>query len=120
MTGTIDTGDVALTKTVTPSELSVGDIVTFKDPSRNGELVTHRVARMKRDGDTFAFITKGDANTGRETWSINARGKLGKYVSRIPRAGYALAWFASRHIRIGLLIGGFSILALAALRRIWR
>ena len=119
MAGTIDTGDIAVTKTITAQEAQIGDVVTFKDPSRNGELVTHRVIKMQRDGDTLAFVTKGDVNGGVEKWTINARGKVGRFMFRVPSAGYALSWAGTPAIRFALLISGGLILTIAALRRIW-
>src|SRR5688572_678033 len=64
----IDTGDVVVSRPVHPDQLGPGDVVTFRDPTRSAELVTHRVVEVSRQGDQYAFVTKGDANTATEEW----------------------------------------------------
>jgi signal peptidase I len=115
----IATGDLILTKRLGASSARVGEVITFADPSRARKLVTHRVVRRRRSGRRIAFVTRGDANTGVERWSIAANGTVGRYVGRLPRAGYAVAWFGTPPARLlfgtaaSLLLGAF------ALRRIW-
>lgn len=119
MTPAIETGDVVVTTMVRPSDVAVGDVVTFRDPSREGELVTHRVVKARFEGGSFRFRTRGDANTGSERWSIEADGTLGRLWFTVPKAGYPLAWMGEPRIRAGFLILGASLLGFAAVRRIW-
>jgi signal peptidase I len=77
MAPAIGVGDVVVTRLVDPSDVAVHDVVTFRDSSRSGELVTHRVTRVEERSGRFAFVTKGDANTAVERWSIDADGKVG-------------------------------------------
>lgn len=113
-------GDLVISKRVRPREVSVRDIVTFKDHTRDQELVTHRVIRMKEQRGKVAFVTKGDANGATETWSVDVNGSVGSYVMRVPRAGYFVSAFARPEVRFvcvtlfGLLLGGLTI------RRIWK
>jgi signal peptidase len=115
----IKPGDLAITRLVEPAALRVGDIVTFRDSTREGELVTHRVIQKEALGEKFAFVTGGDANTGRERWSVAAEGTSGRFVIRIPRAGYALAWVGLPAVRATLVGIGALLLAGTALRRVW-
>jgi signal peptidase len=119
MSPTVETGDVVVTRLVNPSAVDAGDIITFQDPSRAGELVTHRVVETRRDGSQISFITQGDANSGQEDWSVGNQGKVGAMAFRIPKAGYALAWFRNPAVRASLLIGAALILSFLGLRRIW-
>ena len=119
MAPAIQTGDVVVTTMVGPSDVAVGDVVTFRDPSREGELVTHRVVKARVEGGSFRFQTRGDANTGSEQWSIEADGKLGRLWFTIPKAGYPLAWMGEPRIRAGFLIVGALLLGFATVRRIW-
>jgi signal peptidase len=119
MAPAIGTGDVAVTTVIGPSDVEIGDVVTFRDPSRSGDLVTHRVVKARSTLGRFRFLTKGDANTGTEQWSIDADGKLGRLWFTIPKAGYALAWAGDPRMRAGLLTAGAVILGFAAIRRIW-
>ena len=120
MSPAIDTGDVAVTKTVEASVLDEGDIVTFSDPTRSKELVTHRVVKIERRDGKLAFTTKGDANTGKEEWAIAPDGSVGKFVFRIPKAGYVMRWAGSGRTRAYTTIGMALGATLIALRKIWK
>jgi signal peptidase I len=119
MSPSIGTADVIVTRVVHPGAVKIGDVVTFRDPSRSEELVTHRVTEMVRRGNTFSFVTRGDANTGVERWSVAADGTVGRYLFRIPKVGYVLGWVAVPLIRSALMVGAALFLGTAALRRIW-
>lgn len=120
MTPTIETGDVAVTRTVKASTIEVGQIVTFSDPSRQGDLVTHRVVDIQRqDNGKLAFTTKGDANKGKEEWLIAPNGAVGEFQFRIPRAGYVMRWAGSGTTRAVTTIAMALGASLIALRKIW-
>jgi signal peptidase len=120
MSPAINAGDVVVTTMVGPTDVVVGDVVTFRDPSRDGELITHRLVNVHAaGGDSFRFQTRGDANTGSEEWSIARDGRLGKLWFTLPKAGYPLAWAGDARVRAVLLIGGAMFLGFAAVRRIW-
>lgn len=119
MAPSIETGDLVLAKFVRPSEVSVGEVVTFRDPSRSQELVTHRVVAIERQGSSVSFVTKGDANTGVERWSVDAVGTVGRVAFRVPKAGYLVAWVGIPAVRLGLLGVAVVVLGAVALRRIW-
>ena len=115
----IAAGDVVLVDAIAPAEAAAGDIVTFRNPEGDEKLITHRVIRVRRDGDAFAFVTRGDANTGVERWTIPADGSLGRFVTRVPRVGYAIAWLGIPAVRFTFIALGAVLLVAAALRRIW-
>lgn len=115
----ISTGDIAVTRTIAPGEANVGDIVTFKDPTRNGELVTHRVIEVKAQDANVAFVTRGDSNTGIERWKVSSDGSIGRVSFRIPKAGYAVVWVTNPKVRAALIGGAALLFGVAALRRIW-
>jgi signal peptidase I len=119
MAPAIGVADVIVTRVVHPAAVEIGDVVTFRDPSRSEELVTHRVTEVVRDGDTFSFVTRGDANSGVERWSVDADGTVGRYLFRIPKVGYVLGWVAVPLIRSALMVGAALLLGIGALRRIW-
>lgn len=89
------------------------------DPSRQGELVTHRVVSVEEKQGKLAFVTKGDANTGTEQWAIEADGEIATVQFTIPKVGYWLSWSADPARRVALLLTACVLLAVAALRRIW-
>jgi signal peptidase len=96
-------GDVVLDRKVSPVSARPGDVVTFHDNTRGGELVTHRVKRMWRSGPAVSFITQGDANTGVEHWAVPADGTIGQVMMHVPKVGYGLQWAHSKQGRLGLI-----------------
>jgi signal peptidase len=119
MAPAIDTGDVIVTRPVHPAQVGPGDVVTFRDPSRSEALVTHRVVEVSPEGDRYTFVTKGDANTGTEQWSVAAQGTVGARALVVPKAGYLVTKLAEPGFRIALLAAAALLGAFEALRRIW-
>lgn len=119
MAPTIATGDAIVVRSVSPGTVRVGQVVTFRDPGRDQQLVTHRVTASRPAGDSMSFTTKGDANTGTEDWTVAADGRVGSYLFRLPRTGYVLAGLARPEVRLALLGAAAAIVTGAALRRIW-
>lgn len=73
-----------------------GDIVVFRNPRTEGELIVHRaVDKVYHDGLWF-IETKGDANgstdiwTGSDTWQgmISEKLLVGRVIGRVPWLGY--------------------------------
>ena len=64
MEPTIRTDSMILVKTVAPSQIHEGDIISFysSDPALAGAVNTHRVLSIERDSGVYIFTTKGDAN----------------------------------------------------------
>ena len=108
-------GDVVLSERRSPLSVRPGDVVTFPDPSRHGELVTHRVESMERRGPMVAFVTKGDANDVAEDWSVPANGRIGRAAVSVPKVGYVLQWAGSREGKLGLIAIPATLLVLLEL-----
>ena len=115
----IGVGDLAVTRTVHPTEVDAGDIITFTDPTREGVLVTHRVRRVTPEGQRVAFVTRGDANGASERWTIDRRGTIGLLITTAPKIGYAVSWAAEPAARFTLIVLGGVLIAYSGLRRIW-
>ena len=120
MAPAIETGDLIVSRQVVPSRIVPGDVVTFSDPSGDGDLVTHRVVEATAGTGTFTFVTKGDANTASETWSTDEDAPLGLVSATLPSAGYVVAVLAQPFVRGALILIGAAVLGGAALLRIWR
>jgi signal peptidase len=120
MTPAIETGDVVVTKTISPLSARVGDVVTFVDPEGTGRLFSHRVQSVRVVGGEVAFVTRGDANTSTEHWRVPADGSVGQVAYRIPKIGYALSRLDSGPARLALIAIPALLLLWAALVRIWR
>lgn len=119
MAPAIATGDIVVTRLVHPGAVSPGDVVTFRDPTRSLDLVTHRVMTVRHEGQEFAFVTRGDANAGLEEWRIDEGGTMGRMALRIPGGGYPLHWVTIPWVRGILVVGAGVVLAGISIRRIW-
>lgn len=119
MAPTLRAGDLLAVSRIDPAGARPGDVVTFKEPSRPGMLLTHRVLSVHRNGDEFSFTTKGDANTGTETWSVKSDGTIGRMVIRLPGAGRAVVLLGRPQMRFLLITVASLLLAFELLRRIW-
>jgi len=71
-------------------------VITFADPSGAKKLITHRVKSVSLVGRQARFVTQGDANTGTESWTIAADGKVGMVEHRIPKVGYVTVYARTR------------------------
>ena len=96
-------GDVVLSEALAPLEVRPGDVVSFHDPSRDGELVTHRVESMRRTGASVRFVTKGDANDASETWAVPVDGRIGRASFSVPKVGHVLQFAGSRDGKLALI-----------------
>jgi signal peptidase len=108
-------GDVVLSERRSPLDVRPGDVVTFHDPSRDGELVTHRVESLRRTGAMVAFVTRGDANDVSERWSVPADGHIGRAAVTVPKVGHVLQWAGSREGKLGLIAAPAALLVLLEL-----
>jgi signal peptidase len=120
MEPTIHTGDAVVDEPIAPLDARVGDVVTFKDPSRGGELVTHRLRSVRPKGGTVAMVTKGDANTAVERWTVPVNGSIGRVAYRVPDAGRVIATIRGRFGRLLLIALPALLLGIYELSRIWR
>ncbi|MDQ1685417.1 MAG: signal peptidase [Frankiaceae bacterium] len=120
MSPSIDTGDVVVTRPLAATEIAPGDVVTFRDPLDAHRLITHRVRVVAVHGRAVDVVTRGDANTGVEKWSVPVDGSVGRVVYRLPRLGYALHPLAMPMAQLFFLGLPVMLWGLMTLRAIWR
>lgn len=120
MTPTFRTGDVIVAEKIAPLNARIGDIVSFRSPDDPKRLITHRVIAMRAKQGEVSFVTRGDANTGVERWTIPDDGVLGHVKYKIPKIGYIANRAGSRVGRILFLVVPALLLGILELRRIWR
>lgn len=113
-------GDVVVVEQVLPLDVRVGDIVTFRDPTDAGRLITHRVRQIDVEGRNVGFVTKGDANTSVERWSTDRDGTIGRVQFHVWRLGYLMFWIRSPFGRLALVVLPALLLGAFELWRIWR
>ena len=108
-------GDLLLVRTVPAGAVAVGDVVTFSDSSRRGELVSHRVVAVEQRGLERAFVTRGDQNSGVEHWVASVDATVGVAVIALPKVGFAVGWLATPQARLLIAIAAAFLLAGVAL-----
>ncbi|MFA7672308.1 MAG: signal peptidase I [Clostridia bacterium] len=102
----IPTNTFILIKEVDPSELEVGDIITFysKDPMILGLPNTHRIKSIIIDGDILSFITKGDSNSISDEYAVGQNDIIGVYVKSVLTFGKFGSIFQNKAIIFVLLV----------------
>ncbi len=118
MTPLLHPGDVLISTPILASQVRVGDVITFADPNVAGVRLTHRVrSEHPLPGGRLAFVTRGDANTGSEHWTVAADGRLTRLVSHVPAVGWPLIGIESHPLYAAILIG--AVLWFALLGLMW-
>jgi signal peptidase len=102
MEPTLGVGSVVIDEVISPLDARPGDIVTFQDPLHPRQL-THRLQRMRVEGDTAYMVTLGDANDAPERWTVKTDGRIGRVVAHLPKLGYARAALGTRYARLGVM-----------------
>jgi len=120
MTPTIPVGGLAVDRPIPATRVRVGDVITFTDPYDQSRMVTHRVVAIIRTTHGLAYRTKGDANPGRDPWTIRLSGQVGRVAFSIPVAGYVLVYAHTREVRSALVVLAAGLILFGLLRRIWR
>jgi signal peptidase I len=100
--------------------VAIGDVIAFSDPYVKGRLVTHRVVDILQTPRGLAYRTKGDANPGRDPWTIRLAGQVGRVSFSVPVAGYVLFYAHTREVRGALICLVALMLMVAMFRWIWR
>lgn len=74
-------GDIIVVRKVEPSELEIGDDVTYMALGSDfaGLTITHRIIRKRVDNGKYYFVTQGIANTGEDP-EISGDNIYGKVV----------------------------------------
>ena len=79
--GHIEIGDLVFVTKAEYSELSIGDVVTYRDGK---SFTTHRIIGVDDEG---YFTTKGDANNTEDKRPLLEENLIGRVVGRIPKIG---------------------------------
>jgi signal peptidase I len=120
MAPALATGDVIVVNRIRAEAARVGDVVSFRSPDDSQKLITHRVLSVSVAAGSVDFVTKGDANTGVERWSVAQQGTIGRVEYRIPKLGYLTNRLGSKYGRLAFVALPALLLVLLELNRIWR
>jgi signal peptidase I len=120
MRPTFGVGSLLLVRSTPPTDVEVGDVITFRDPREASRLITHRVVERLERPQGPVYRTKGDANTARDPWTIALPGHAGRVAFDVPVAGYVLWYAKTREARTVMIVVLAFGLLLSLLRAIWR
>ena len=81
-----------------PSDIHVGDIITFKSSSSMtyGMTITHRIKDIQIVNGEYQYTTQGDNNLSPDTAPALYRNIIGKTVLKLPQLGRIQFFVASR------------------------
>jgi signal peptidase I len=101
MDGSMGRGSVVLAREVSPTDLRVGDVISFVPPGESGDdRVTRRIVAI----DNGVATTQGDANLRSDPWALS-----------LTDSGYARTWVSVPWIGYPFAVdGGWVLLLLSA------
>ena len=120
MEPTIPVGSVVFVQPIDPHDIRPGDVITFQAAPGSDELVTHRVIKVQRETVPLSFVTKGDANKGKDLDPTPMGAVHGRVWFHVPVIGAVGAFmhggvgWGTLALCAGVLIAGA---ALTSLRR---
>jgi signal peptidase I len=82
-------GDMVLVTRVPLGRLALGDVITFANPDKPRQTITHRIVALPSSATNGRIITKGDANPVADTPILPGM-VVGKVRHHVPYAGYAV------------------------------
>lgn len=86
----INPGEFILIEKVSPKDIKVGDVITFKsdEPTIKDKPNTHRVEEIIVNADgSIEFVTKGDANHIKDNVTAKGEKVYGRYVKTLKSLG---------------------------------
>ena len=106
MSPTIETGGIAVARTVDAADLERGDIVSVT--SSEGTRVTHRISDVTHNGNRADLTLRGDANAApdRETYHVTSADRVIWHANGL---GYVIRAFSSPYV---IFIAGGAALGL--------
>lgn len=103
MSPAINTGALAISKSVDANDLAVGDIVTVLTGS--GIRVTHRIQDLSVSNGQASLVLRGDANNVADEHVYVVK-SADRVLFDIPKAGFVVSWISGP---IGIFGGGLLV-----------
>jgi len=118
MSPTLRAGGVVVTRPASPTDIEVGDIITYGSPT-DGKQVTHRVIEVK-ESSQLLIQTKGDANEDPDPYAVPPENVAGKVCLYLPLLGYMAHFFKAPMVLLfSVALPGLAIIVME-MRNIWR
>lgn len=123
MVPTIRPGDVIVDVRERPTDLRVGQIVTYQIPVDDHRVESHRLVWVQHlPGGAALFRTKGDANVGADPWTARAAAgvDIWRVATVVPLAGAVIRFLRQPHVQLALTRVLPVLLIGSALFAVWR
>lgn len=93
----IESGDIIICKDIDPSDVKIGDVISFFDPESNGTaVVTHRVIDVLHHEGKLYFRTQGDNNNAVDKASVPEENLVGIWTgTRLNGLGHVALFMQS-------------------------
>lgn len=122
MAGAIDPGDLVVSVPKRAEDVRVGDILTFRTPTADHHVETHRVISVRHTTDGEVVVrTQGDANAEPDPWQATIDDEtVWRTAYVVPHLGTAVRVVRATVVRYGAVwvaLGGVVLLGLVL---IWR
>ncbi len=105
-------GDMIFVKMVDPSDVEVGDIVTFHPSSKSKAFLTHRVVQLlpaDEENQQDRMVTKGDFNNAEDP-PVSLDAVIGVHAFTIPAMGGIIEFVRDNIVLMGICIGAIFLL----------
>ena len=116
MAPTLHRNSLAVIAPVRSSDVEVGDVVSYRDATRGGRNMLHRVAEVHRVNGSTLFETRGDANNVSDSWLVSERHVDGRLVWRMRRLGAVVRALRPSAARLPLVIVPLGLFVVAEWR----
>jgi signal peptidase len=119
MTPTFQSGDMVVVRSVEPTAVSDGSVITYWSPNESSTRVTHRVIDVERSDGTVSFRTKGDANDIPDPYRVRAADLIGEVWFVVPFVGYFVRFASTGAGTIVLIVFPGTLLFGTELWNLW-
>ena len=102
-----------------PSELQVGDIITFQatEGALDGALNTHRIVGIDQSASGPVFHTKGDANAVEDTQTVTSDNVIGRVVFVSAGLGVIVSLLTNPLLFFPLIVVPLAVLLVLEIRK---
>lgn len=113
MEPTLEINDVVIVQECEPSQLQIGDIITF---GQDGRIISHRISDITKEKGTIKFKTKGDNNKILDPDIIDSGQVYGKVLFKIKKIGKIINYIQNARGFVNIAIFAVIVYILVSLR----
>ena len=104
-------GDMIFVKLVDPSQVQVGDVVTFNPSTKSDAFLTHRVVGLLPPDEKYParMVTKGDYNNAEDP-PVGLNAVIGTHMFTVPQFGRVVDMMRSNLLLVCICFGALFLL----------